>query len=87
MLHIILIHVSHACLENPMDGGTWQATVHGVTKSQTQLSNFTFTFSCNVFFFLEILFAAYFIFILDYGHDVRQKANPNNFLIQVQDMS
>ena len=26
-----------SCLENPMDGGTWQATVHGVTKSRTQL--------------------------------------------------
>ena len=29
-------------LENPMDGGAWQATVHGVTKSQIQLSDFTF---------------------------------------------
>ena len=27
-----------------MDGEAWQATVHGVTKSQTQLSDFTFTF-------------------------------------------
>ena len=26
-------------LENPMDKGAWQATVHGITKSQTQLSN------------------------------------------------
>ena len=25
----------YSCLENPMDRGTWQATVHGVTKSQT----------------------------------------------------
>ena len=24
-----------SCLENPMDGGAWRATVHGVTKSQT----------------------------------------------------
>ena len=24
-----------SCLENPMDGGTWWATVHGVAKSQT----------------------------------------------------
>ena len=31
-------------LENPMDGGTWWATVHGVAKSQTRLSDFTFTF-------------------------------------------
>ena len=33
-----------SCLENPMDGGAWQAAVHGVTKSRTRLSNFTFTF-------------------------------------------
>ena len=33
-----------SCMENPMDEGTWQATVHGVAKSQTQLSDFTFTF-------------------------------------------
>ena len=33
-----------SCLENPMDGGAWQAAVHGVAKSWTQLSNFTFTF-------------------------------------------
>ena len=33
-----------SCLENPMDGGAWQAAVHGVAKSQTRLSDFTFTF-------------------------------------------
>jgi len=36
--------LQYSCLENPMDGGAWWATVHGVTKSQTQLSNFYFTF-------------------------------------------
>ena len=36
--------LQYSCLENPMDGRTWQATVHGVTKSQTQLSDFPFTF-------------------------------------------
>ena len=30
--------------ENPMDGGTWEAAVHGVAKSQTRLSDFSFTF-------------------------------------------
>ena len=30
----------HSCLENPMDRGSWQATVHGVAKSWTQLSSF-----------------------------------------------
>ena len=29
----------YSCLENPMDTGAWQATVHGVTKSRTQLSD------------------------------------------------
>ena len=36
--------LQYSCLENPMDGGTWWAAVHGVAKSQTRLSNFTFTF-------------------------------------------
>ena len=31
--------LQYSCLENPMDRGAWQATVHGVTKSQTQLSD------------------------------------------------
>ena len=34
----------YSCLENPMDGEAWKAAVHGVAKSQTQLSDFTFTF-------------------------------------------
>ena len=33
-----------SCLENPMDGGTWWAAVHGVAKSWTRLSDFTFHF-------------------------------------------
>ena len=36
--------LQYSCLENPMDGGTWWAAVHGVTKSRTQLSDFPFTF-------------------------------------------
>ena len=36
--------LQYSCLENPMDGGAWSAVVHGVAKSQTQLSDFTFTF-------------------------------------------
>ena len=34
----------YSCLENPIDRGAWWATVHGVAKSQTRLSDFTFTF-------------------------------------------
>ena len=36
--------LQYSCLENPMDGGAWWAVVHGVDKSRTQLSDFTFTF-------------------------------------------
>ena len=31
--------IQWSCLENSMDRGTWQATVHGVTESQTRLSD------------------------------------------------
>ena len=33
--------LQYSCLENPMDGGAWWATVHRVAKSQTLLSDFT----------------------------------------------
>ena len=36
--------LQYSCLENPMGGGAWQAAVHGVAKSRTRLSEFTFTF-------------------------------------------
>ena len=36
--------LQYSCLENPMDGGAWWAAVHGVPKSRTHLSDFTFTF-------------------------------------------
>ena len=36
--------LQYSCLENLMDRGAWWAAVHGVAKSQTWLSNFTFTF-------------------------------------------
>ena len=36
--------LQYSRLENPMDGGDWWAAVHGVRKSRTRLSHFTFTF-------------------------------------------
>ena len=33
--------LQYSCLENSMNGGAWWATVHGVAKSQTRLSDFT----------------------------------------------
>ena len=35
--------LQYSCLENSMDRGAWWAAVHGVAKSRTRLSNFTFT--------------------------------------------
>ena len=36
--------LQYSCLENPMDGGAWWTAVHGVARSRTRLSYFTFTF-------------------------------------------
>ena len=36
--------LQYSCLENPMDEGAWWAAVHGVAKSRTRLSDFTFIF-------------------------------------------
>ena len=36
--------LQYSCLKIPMDGGAWWAAVHGVSKSQTRLSDFPFTF-------------------------------------------
>ena len=38
--------LQYSCLENPMDRGAWWATVHGVTKSRTRLSEFHFILQC-----------------------------------------
>ena len=35
--------LQYSCLENFMDRGAWSATAHGVAKSRTRLSNFTFS--------------------------------------------
>ena len=36
------------CLANSTDRGAWETTVHGVTKSRTRLSDFTFTFQRTI---------------------------------------
>ena len=53
-------HSSIPAWKNPMDGGTWWATVHGVAKSRTQLRDFTFTFhfitSSNSLSFISVFY-------------------------------
>ena len=41
--------LQYSCLGNPMDGGAWQATVHGVTKSYTQLTTNTCLYVMHVY--------------------------------------
>ena len=38
--------LQYSCMENPMDRGAWRTTVHGVTKNQTQLSNWALYYVC-----------------------------------------
>ena len=54
--------LQYSCLENPMDGGAWWATVHGVAKTHTQLSDFTF------FSFLSVYRPYRFLFSFLSGH-------------------
>ena len=44
----MVTHSSILSLENPMDRGAWWATVHGVAKSRTRLSDFIFTFAFQI---------------------------------------
>ena len=45
--------LQYSCLENPMDGGAWQAAVHGVAKSGTRLKRLSSSSSSS--YFLAIL--------------------------------
>ena len=44
--------LQYSCLENPMDRGAWQATIHRVAMSQTQLKRLSMHALHNVLFFL-----------------------------------
>ena len=48
--------LQYSCLENSMDGGAYRATVHGVSKSQTQLITHTHTYI--MFFKLQFSIAS-----------------------------
>ena len=45
--------LQYSCLENSMDGGAWWATVHGVAKNWTRLSNFTSLHLTSAFFIVQ----------------------------------
>ena len=50
----------YTCLEDPMDGGAWWAAVHGVARSRTRRSDFTFSFHFHA---LEKEMAAHSVFL------------------------
>ena len=56
--------LQYSCLENPMDGGIWWATAHGVTKSRTQLSDFTFTAKTHCSQIHIYIICIYYIYVL-----------------------
>ena len=48
--------LQHSCLESPMDRGTWQATVHGITESQILLSDWAHADVISSHFLLQEIF-------------------------------
>ena len=61
--------LQYSCLENPMDGGAWRATVHGVAKSRTRLSDFThFTYYYKACVFMYMYVSPSFIHSYVDGH-------------------
>ena len=65
--------LQYSCLENPMEEGAWQATVHGVAKSQTWLSDFTsshwiFAIYLKFLLYFEMKFLLYFCYKWDEIH-------------------
>ena len=52
--------LEYSCLENSVDGGAWQAVVHGVAQSQTRLrTTFTFTFIFTLLLLKNSAFAGF----------------------------
>ena len=56
--------LQYSHLENPMDGGAWQATVHGVTGSRTQLSESMWVHAAHTHTLFQIVVNVCFVFFL-----------------------
>ena len=55
----------YSCLENSMDWGAWQATVNGVTKSQTQLSDF-----CLFIIYILVWYTSFHTHTHEHSHNI-----------------
>ena len=76
MLKMILGNsLQYSCLENPMDGRAWQATVHWVAKSWTRLSDFTLPYLKMIYHIMNKIneFSLSFYFALNHSHRYHNK--------------
>ena len=87
--------LQYSCLENPMDGGAWWATVCGVAKSWTGLSDFTFTllgrvqgedrvYQVSVFLVIHVNFSSKIYFLSESGIRQEQIENSDIFKVEAQ---
>ena len=74
--------LQYSCLENSMDRGSWRATVHGVSKSRTQLSDKTHTQCISQNFYLLVELSDITKFLLDFHKVV---GYVNTVLVQLVD--
>ena len=72
--------LQYSCLENPMDRGAWRATVHGVVKSWTQLSDFTHKREKEIYISWKLCFLPYQV----HSQFTRQKAILEIISIETQ---
>ena len=72
--------LQYSCLENPTEGGAWQATVYGVTKSRTRLSNFTSLKQDEIMLFAGIQMDLEIIIPSEANHTEKDKYNMILFI-------
>ena len=67
--------LQYSCLENPMDRGAWRATVHGVTESQTWLSNKTTTTTFSLPLKPQVVLQSSIVFLKEKSHSKDAEAS------------
>ena len=79
--------LQYSCLENPVDGEAWQATVHRITKSRTRLKQLSthawvFQWSINLYLFQHRYFAfLQYLLLAIVGHQVWEAGRKCSFLV------
>ena len=68
--------LQYSCLENPMDRGDWQGTVHGVIKSQTQLSDWTEPHVCACMHLCSLILPSFLLLWKNWFPECRESYFP-----------